>query len=250
MTRFVSRNRWYLIVVAAVLAAIAVLVASLAAFEDARNGLGRALVGGALEIAFVGLIGGVLTNAIKEQLAQQEDRRRQQAAALEEHRRINEYRMRLLLDVVAAYHRVKHARRSLRAAGFEQPSGAQLEQWQIVVYWDQLSEITEAELALGKIERELKVDLGQLTERAAIRAHVAAAADYLDEIIEGWEARAVGVAQGDVAAVTAQETLARLLSHDKGATSFIGGISAHMDAIELAIRTDMDRAVPRNASSR
>jgi hypothetical protein len=253
-TNSASRYRWYLLVAVAVAVALLALGLALVLFEDARRGLGSALVGGAIDIVFVGLLGGILAAAIKEQLASQEDRRRQEAddreeanrreaARLEQLRRLNEYRLRLLMDVVSAYHRIKAARRALRAAGFLNPSGPELEQWQIDQYWIQLSEINVAQLQLGKIERELEVDLGQLTEHRRIKEGVPAGADYLDSIITGWEENGVGVARGEVEAVTRQKGLAALLSHDTGQGSLVEGISSHMDSIERSIRQDMKQGM-------
>ena len=233
-----SRQRWGLIIGGAVFLAIVVLLITLAAFDSARDKLGEALVGAALEIAFVGLVGGVLAGAIQQEMASA-------AAILEQNRRLNEARLQLLSDVVTAYYRIKDVRRTLRAAGFANPSGRRLEPWQIAAYHTQMAEISRAELSLGRIERELGVNPSQLSNLDVIKGHVSAVADYLDEIIDGWELHAVAIGQGKVDAVTAQIKLAHLLTYDDAnPDSFGSAIAPHMNAIEAEIRREIKAALP------
>jgi hypothetical protein len=236
---WIARHRYWLIVVLAGVAAGLIGVLAYIADLEARKGAGAAIVGGAIDIVFVGLIGGVVTAAVKEQLATQAEARQKEAVEAENRRRLNEYRLRLLLDVVSAYNLTKGARRALRAAGFLEPASATLEAWQIDEYRKQLSTINEAQLQIEKIERELKVDLGQLTRHAEVQGGIEAAKKYLEEIVRGWENESAGVERGEVASVTRQAALVHFLSTTKDHEHFRVGMSAHLDMVERAIRDDM-----------
>jgi hypothetical protein len=230
-------GQWRVVLLVAIAAAIAVV--AFVVDTEAQKGVPTAVIGAAIELLFVGLIGGVLTAAIQEQLAAQEEARRQEAAAAEDRRRLNDYRLRLLLDVVSAYNLVKGARRTLRAAGLMEPTGTTLDAWQVDRYRTELSTINEAQLQIEKIGRELETDLAQLTRHQEVVDGIEAAKSYLENILRGWEKESPGVELGEVAALTRQEALTNFLSTTKDENHFRVGMSSHMDRIERAIREDM-----------
>lgn len=226
-------KRWPIVVVVVLGFFVALLfIIAWIASDKVKGDLWSAVAGSAIDLVFIGFIGGLLTLAIQMQLDEQEDLRR-----------LNDYRLRLLLDVVGAYNRTKGARRALRAAGFSEPKARKFQPWQIDQFRIQLAEINEAQLAIEKIGRELDVDLGELTDLQAIRDKITAVDKYLGRIIEGWEANGERLASGDKAALASQSTLAGFLKHklDAGAT-FDAEMRERMNFIENSIRTDMQRA--------
>jgi len=243
-------DAWQLTVILAAAAAVAVFFAALFFSDAARKELGPALMSGALEIAFVGVLGGLLAGQIKNQLDRQQNERktqlereaesaRNQRAFIEQTRRLNEYRLRLLLDLVSAYHQVKAARRALRAAGFSPLPDGTLAPWQIAEYHRQIAEINEAQLQFQKIYRELGVDVGALTRLDEIRTAVEDAKVYLDKILDGWEDEGAAVSEGSVAAVRAQPDLAKFLAHEGAGGAFKQGVSVEIEAVEQWIREDI-----------
>jgi hypothetical protein len=246
-------DAWLLMVILAAAAAVAVFLAALYFSDAAQKELGPALMSGALEIAFVGVLGGLLTGQIKNQLDRQQNERkaqlereaeraRDQRAFIERTRRLNEYRLRLLLDLVSAYHQVKAARRALRAAGFSRVRDGTLTPWQIAEYHRQIAGINGAQLQFQKLYRELGVDVGALSNLNKIRADVEHAKDYLDTILDGWEESGAAVSEGSVEAVRAQSALAEFLMHEGAGGAFKQGVSVEIEDVEEWIREDIRRS--------
>lgn len=259
---FVSTHRWILLIVATVVVALGVLVIAYLAFEDARSGFGSALVGGAIEIVFVGLLGGILAAAIKEETGRQEESRRIQAdalaqkrreqaerlaqlrrdqvAALQEEQRLNQERLRVLLDVVTAYHMVKAVRRALRAAGFN-TSPTSFEQWQIEEFRSQMAVLSTAELAVEKTNRELRANVGLLTRLDGITDALKGVEDYLVTIIQEWESQTVRLSTQSVEIKTALPQLAGFLAgKEEGSNAtFPRFVSSRMRFVHDCIRLDI-----------
>ncbi len=230
MRRRIGRLRWPIrILVVLPVLVVAVLVVAVFVSDEVRSGLPAAITGSAIDLIFIGFIGGLLTLAIQLQLDDQE-----------EARRLNEQRLRLLLEVVAAYNQTKAARRALRAAGFLNPTGPTLAQWQIDQFWTQMTKINRAQLAIEKIGRELEVNPGRLSKIDAVTTSIGAVDAYLGSIIDGWELHGARLGNGELAALDDQESLIGFLKHRNvdGAT-FGDGMANKMDSIERAIRNEM-----------
>lgn len=226
----IGRLRWpILLLIVLGLVVFLVLALALIASEDVRNAFPSAVSSSATDLIFIGFIGGLLTLAIQLQLDDQE-----------EARRLNEYRLGLLLEVVAAYNQTKAARRALRAAGFLAPSSATFERWQIDQFWTQLTKINRAQLAIEKIGRELEVNPGRLREIETLKTEIDAVDQYLGAIIEDWEVHGARLGRGEGAALDSQKSLVGFVKHrDVEGATFGDGMADRMDRIEKSIRNEM-----------
>jgi hypothetical protein len=232
---------WVLTIVLTILIASAVFIAALYAFDDAKANLGSALVQGAIEILFVGLIGGLLTGAVKAQLARQEEERKRLAAQQEEQRRLDDYRVRQLLDIVGAYNEAKAVRRALRACGFGQPGPRTFASWQVEEFRRQMLLLSNAELSMEKSKRALRFNLGLLLRREGLENALRGVEEYLQTVTDEWEAKTLELAADDVDIQTDFKALFGFLAGDEEDEdgTFKREVSSRMRYIQDCIRIDI-----------
>jgi hypothetical protein len=188
------------------------------------------LGGVGLEIFFLGFIGGFLTNAIQARLRRSE-----------ESRTLNDYRLRLLLDVVTAYHRVKAVRRALRAA-LDEMDERPLDEWQVHEVRTQFGDLNAAQLGMERVGRELMVNLGLFTRHHEIKSSITEIESHLRHITHEWERAALTVVQGRPMRAQDWPKLRGFIARgDTGESTFQAEIGRHEDFLEATIRTDMSR---------
>jgi hypothetical protein len=223
-----------------VIAAV-VFILALFAFEDAKRNLGSALVQGAIDILFVGLVGGLLTWAVKDQLARQDEERKRHAAEQAEERRLDDYRLRQLLDIVGAYNEAKAVRRALRACGFGQPGPQTLAPWQVEEFRRQMLKLSNAELAIEKSKRALRFNLGRLTQRQALEDALRGVEQNLQNVTDEWEDKTLQLSTNPVDISADYESLFGFLAGDEEDEDgpFKRQVSSRMRFIQDCIRIDI-----------
>jgi hypothetical protein len=212
--------------------ALMVVIIGYAVTLDARAGdeVAPEIVRSAIGVILVGILGSLLTIVI-----------RQHATIQEEDRRLDEYRIRQLLDIVRAYNEAKAARRALRAAGFNRSGPQSLAAWQVDEYRHQMAAVSTAELAMEKTKRELRANLGRLTRLEEVRDALRQVEDYLQTIIKEWEESSVRLDDALIDVGTTLPNLSGFVAggEEDGTATFKGSVASRMRFIQDCIRLDM-----------
>jgi hypothetical protein len=209
---------------------VVVILFTLTVEPKAGGEIAPEVVRSAIGVILVGILGSMLTFVI-----------RQHSASQEEDRRLDEYRMRQLLDLVGAYNETKAVRRALRAAGFAEAGMRSFAPWQADEFRRQMALLSGAELAMEKTKRELRANLGRLTRLDEINNALLAVEDYLQTIIKEWEGGAVRVAIEPVDTRAALPNLSGFLlgAEEEDKATFRLFVSTRMRFIQDCIRLDM-----------
>lgn len=149
-------------------------------------GISLVLFGENAEVRSVGMelfkLGGqvVVVAAAGGFLVQEYNRRRAREAA------VNEFRRRILNDLIGAYGKAKRVRRALRAR-FRRAAPESERRILASDYEAQIERLGDAQLELEMIVHQLNTFFDSFSERGAIRNHIVKMQDYLDRITDEYE---------------------------------------------------------------
>ena len=142
-----------------------------------------------VQLGVIAVLGGLVTLALRSVDAAREDRRR-----------LREYRLSILHDLLASYNGIKTARRILRAFGFRMPTSGRLSAEQIAEYRAQSRSLIEIQLSLEKIVRELEARPDLFADSDDLRAALGDAGDYVHDVGKEWEENGAWLKEGVQAA--------------------------------------------------
>jgi hypothetical protein len=164
------------------------LFAAGAALSNSRGDLPSEVAKAGVQLFAIVLLGGAVTFAFGELNGRREQRREIAAEARDERRKLDAYRAEVAGELIAAYHRAKAVRRTLRAAGFEPPVSGTLTVEQRAEFWEQLKLLNACQLTLEKVSHDIE---GQPevygADSALIKSEVDGAEDKVNKIIADWE---------------------------------------------------------------
>jgi hypothetical protein len=170
--------------------AVALLIIGLAAtapskradlwFEAAKAGL---------QLGVVVIVGAVVGYALRYLEAERELARRREEAERQEQRRLDQYRLNLARDLLAAYNDVKRVRRTLRAYGFASTDrGIELTADQVAEFRKQMNSLIEAQLSLEMVKREIQgQDRVFDADALGLVKRLSDAEKYVSDVIHDWE---------------------------------------------------------------
>jgi len=156
----------------------------------------------------------------------------------EEQRRLNDYRLAILRQVITSYNQIKAARRTMRAFGFRSPTTGTLREYQVEEFVAQMKSLNTAQLALEGVFRDMEVCRETFLRYPDVLKAVRHVADYINGIIKDWERNATAVTVGtDATVVNAMMAFQAFL--DKSALSFKKGAAEPIERLEERIRAEV-----------
>lgn len=151
----------------------------------------------------------------------------------------DEYVGEFLHNVVRAYNRTKAARRSLRGAGFGQSLDSPLTEEQLRQLDEHMSELSDAQLELERLKREIKARGDVFTRADAVRTALTDLERYVNDVIRDWETgRAKTGVGASFVSFNSWEKFRAFLANAKEDGDF-GRAATQMQAIEDAIWPDV-----------
>jgi hypothetical protein len=187
------------------------------------------------QLGIISIIGGGIALALRLLESLRQEDRAHLESRREERRILNEYRLNVLRDVTTSYNRIKAVRRTLRAFGFRAPASP-LTPDQVTEFRSQMKSLNEAQLALERLKREVKVQSDSFCEAEQIRQELETAEKYINHVIEDWEQHAVNVVAGAVPTViTSMRSLQDFL--DKPQKGFGKGAADPIESVQNRIRS-------------
>jgi len=186
-------------------------------FEVAKAGV---------QLGVVVILGGVVAAALRYLDATREDRRR-----------LQEYRLGVFHDLLAAYTRIKAARRTLRAFGFRATVDAGLDADQVAEYRAQMRLLLHSQLSLEKVRRELATR-PDLFRDTSLRDSISGPEKYVHSLVNEWEEKGVMITDGADAGRlgTLSELQAFLGPADQ---TFRENLSRPMEDVQAAMRSEL-----------
>ena len=179
-----------------------------------------------LQLGIVSIIGGGITLILKRFERRQEERRT-----------LNEYRLKVLHDVTTSYNQIKAVRRTLRAFGFKTPRSL-LTLDQVIEFRGQMKSLDEAQLALERLKREVRVRSDSFCKAQQIQCALVTAEEYIQDVLKDWETKGVDIIVGAAPNVPASmgklQTFLDKAEKEKG---FTQGVADPMELIERLIRS-------------
>jgi len=180
-------------------AGVLVVVGALLASEGEKLAIGPELVKAGIQVGAVALIGAGVAHVLRveevkrqgereAEAARRVDEREGEAAALEEKRRKDEYRARVLHDLVSAYNGVKCVRRLLRAHGFRRTaSDRAMTTEDIADFSTRMESLTQSQLQFEGVAREVLARREWFADPDALVAKINSVEKYFARSIQNWE---------------------------------------------------------------
>lgn len=154
----------------------------------------------------------------------------------EERRHLNEYCLSVLRDVTTSYNRIKAVRRILRAFGFNSGTTRPLAPDQVVEFHAQMKSLNEAQLALERLKREVRVRSNVFREHQQLQGALETVEEYVGGVLKDWEKHGIEVVAGAAPAVlTSMGQLQKFL--DSSEAGFKESAANPMELLEDRIRS-------------
>lgn len=171
---------FWVVILLAIAVALGVLGMLLADEFDPWGEIGKS----GIELGVVVLGGAALTTIITARQTERENQRQETEA----------FRLSLLHELTEAYDGLKEARRTLRAAGFQAPSGT-LTAEQVEDFTEQMRSLSELQLALEGSVRMIQGRPDVLANAEALIPHLRRLEKYVNGLIQEWEQNNAAIAR-------------------------------------------------------
>jgi hypothetical protein len=215
--------------------AVALLVFGAKMAQNAGNQIWIEIAKAGAQLGIISIIGGGVAFALRRLESLREEHRTDLESRREERRILNEYRLNVLRDVTNSYNRIKAVRRTLRAFGFR-ASASPLTPDQVTEFHSQMKSLNEAQLALERLKREVKVRSDSFCEAQQIENGLETAERYINHVIKDWEEHGVNIVAGAAPTViTSMRSLQAFL--DESETAFQDGAAKPMTSVQALIRS-------------
>jgi len=155
---------------------IVVIAVAVFAFGVQGTDIGLEIFKAGTQLVLIGVLGGGVAFFL-----------RQLDSIHHERNQIDEYRLRILREVVASYNNIKSARRILRAYGFNSIQATTLTHGQITEFVAQMRILNEAQLSLERIKLEVKAQPNIFQDSTKILNCLDTVERYINDVIGDWE---------------------------------------------------------------